>query len=126
MDNIAQTVVLGDYKQVLTCSKEFIIAINEALNVVNGKWKMPIIGSLMFGEKRFSDLAREIPKITPRMLSKELKELELNGILYRKTQSQPQSVVYYKLTKSGETLKEVLDTMVKWGLEHRQRSLKLN
>lgn len=126
MDNIAQTVVLGDYKQVLTCSKEFIIAINEALNVVNGKWKMPIIGSLMFGEKRFSDLAREIPKITPRMLSKKLKELELNGILYRKTQSQPQSVVYYKLTKSGETLKEVLDTMVKWGLEHRQRSLKLN
>lgn len=126
MDNIAQIVVLGDYKQVLTCSKEFIIAINEALNVVNGKWKMPIIGSLMFGEKRFSDLAREIPKITPRMLSKELKELELNGILYRKTQSQPQSVVCYKLTKSGETLKEVLDTMVKWGLEHRQRSLKLN
>lgn len=126
MDNVAQTVVLSEYKQVLTCSKEFIIAINEALNVVNGKWKMPIIGSLMFGEKRFSDLAREIPKITPRMLSKELKELELNGILYRKTLPSNKSIVFYQLTKSGEMLKEVLDSMVKWGLEHRQRSIKLN
>lgn len=126
MEKTAPVVILGDYKQVLTCSKEFIIAINEALNVVNGKWKMPIIGSLMFGEKRFSDLAREIPKITPKMLSKELKELELNGILHRKVQTSPQTAVFYKLTKSGETLKEVLDTMVKWGLEHRQRSLNMN
>ena len=126
MEKTTPVVILGDYKQVLTCSKEFIIAINEALNVVNGKWKMPIIGSLMFGEKRFSDLAREIPKITPKMLSKELKELELNGILHRKVQSNPQTAVFYKLTKSGETLKEVLDTMVKWGLEHRQRSLNMN
>ncbi|NIK73587.1 DNA-binding HxlR family transcriptional regulator [Thermonema lapsum] len=70
-------------EQVKKCSETFVLAVNDTMNVINGKWKLPIIGSLLYGKKRFKELEREIPKITPRMLSKELKDLELNGIVKR-------------------------------------------
>ena len=50
----------------------------------NGKWKSAIMASLFFGKKRYSELEKEIPKINPRMLSKELRDLEANGIVTRK------------------------------------------
>lgn len=64
-----------------SCPTTYVLAINDALNVFQGKWKMPIIGVLFFGKKRFKEISREIPKITPRMLSKELKDLEANNIV---------------------------------------------
>ena len=74
------------FDQIKSCSSEFVLALHDTLNVLHGKWRMPIIASLLYGKKRFKELAREIPNITPRMLSKELKELELNGILKRTCQ----------------------------------------
>jgi DNA-binding HxlR family transcriptional regulator len=55
---------------------DMIRPVKEALDALNGKWKLPIIISLSFGNKRFGQMAKEIPKITDRMLSKELLELE--------------------------------------------------
>ncbi|HAW80185.1 MAG TPA: transcriptional regulator, partial [Balneola sp.] len=74
---------ISELAKVKKCSGEFVLAVNDTMNVLNGKWKLPIIGSLLYGKKRFKELEREIPKITPRMLSKELKDLEVNSIVTR-------------------------------------------
>jgi len=87
---------------------------------LSGKWKLPIIGSIMFGKKRFTEIQRNIPKITPRMLSKELKELEMNGIVVRTVYNTIPVSVEYELSNSGKSITEVLDKMVDWGIEHRK------
>ena len=112
---------LSKLEQVKNCSGEFVLAVNDTMNVLNGKWKLPIIGSLLYGKKRFKELEREIPKITPRMLSKELKDLEVNGIVTRTVYASIPVTVEYELTKSGNSLKTVLEVMVEWGLQHRKR-----
>lgn len=106
--------------EVKKCSTQYVVAINDALNVISGKWKLPIIGSLLYEKMRFKDLENNIDKITPRMLSKELKELELNGIVKRTVYDTIPVKVEYELTPSGQSLRYVLDAMVEWGLLHRQ------
>lgn len=113
---MSKTVQLAEVKK---CSGTFVLAVNDTMNVISGKWKLPIIGSLLFGTKRFKELQREIPNITPRMLSKELKDLEANGIVTRTVYNTIPVTVEYELTRSGESFKKVLDVMVEWGLQHR-------
>lgn len=108
------------FEEAKSCPIQFVLAINDTLNVFNGKWKMPIIGSLLFNKKRFTEIQRIIPKITPRMLSKELKDLEMNGIVKRVVYDTTPVTVEYELTKSAEALNEVLDKMLEWGLQHRK------
>lgn len=103
-----------------------MLAVNDTMNVLTGKWKLPIMASLVFGKKRFKELEREIPKITPRMLSKELRDLEMNGIVIRTVQDTIPVTIEYEFTESGRSFKKVLDTMVEWGLEHRKITLSLN
>lgn len=111
---------ISQLESVKKCSGEFVLAVNDTMNVLNGKWKLPIIGSLLYGKKRFKELEREIPKITPRMLSKELKDLEVNGIVTRTVYNTIPVTVEYELTESGNTLNTVLDAMITWGLQHRK------
>jgi len=112
------TTELASIKQ---CSSTYVLAVNDTFNVINGKWKLPIMGSLLYGKKRFKELEREIPKITPRMLSKELKDLEVNGIITRTVYNTTPVTVEYELTESGDSFKMVLDVMVEWGLQHRKK-----
>lgn len=98
--------------------KESLMAISDTLYVVGGKWKLPIVFALSFGEMRFGELERGIPKITARMLSKELKELEQNQIIKRATEEHK---VVYRLTVHGESLKEIFEPMKEWGLKHRDQ-----
>ena len=105
------------------CSATYVMAVNDTLNVVSGKWKLPIIGMLLFGKKRFKELERGIPKITPRMLSKELRDLEANAIVKRTVYDTVPVTVEYELTASGASFSTVLDVMVHWGLEHRKNVL---
>lgn len=107
-------------EKVRRCSTTYVLAVNDTLNVISGKWKLPILGTLMYGKKRFKEMERDIPKITPRMLSKELKDLEANGIISRTVIDSIPVTVEYELTDSGRTFKKVLDVMVEWGLEHRK------
>ncbi|WP_044209596.1 helix-turn-helix domain-containing protein [Flammeovirga sp. OC4] len=102
------------------CPVSTILAINDCLNILQGKWKVPIIGALLFGPKRFKDLEGIIQKITPRMLSKELKELELNNILKRNIYDTRPVRIEYELTSSGYNLKPLLEAMVEWGDNHRK------
>lgn len=109
-----------DLNAIKECPQSFVLAVNDAMNVLTGKWKLPIMASLIFGKKRFKEIEREIPKITPRMLSKELRELELNGIIKRTVHDSIPVVIEYEFTPSGRNIKSVLDSMVVWGLEHRK------
>lgn len=107
-------------KEVKSCSKSYVLAINEALTAFQGKWKMPIIGTLLFGKARFKELERNIPKITARMLSKELRELELIGVVKRTVIDTTPVTVTYELTESGMALRKVVESMIQWGLQHRE------
>lgn len=102
------------------CPDTFVLAVNDTMNVLSGKWKFPIIASLLFGKKRFKELGRDVTKITPRMLSKELRDLEMNGIVKRTVYNTVPVTVEYELTASGKSFKKVMDVMLEWGLEHRK------
>lgn len=95
--------------------------VKDALEVLNGKWKLPIIISLSFGNKRFSEMAREIPGITDRMLSKELRDLEMNHLVKRTVYDSVPVVVEYSLTDYGESLDNVIEELRKWGMKHRKK-----
>ncbi|WP_348813807.1 winged helix-turn-helix transcriptional regulator [Flavobacterium maritimum] len=111
------------FSEAKACPIQFVLAVNDTLNVINGKWKLPIIGSLLFDKKRFTEIQRNIPKITARMLSKELKDLEMNGMVKRTVYDTIPVTVEYELTDSARNLGEVLDKMLEWGLQHRKAVL---
>ncbi|UII21481.1 winged helix-turn-helix transcriptional regulator [Fulvivirga ligni] len=98
-----------------------ILPVRDALDVINGKWKLPIIIALTFGVKRFSELSREIPGITDRMLSKELRDLELNQLVKRTVHDTFPVTVEYSLTEYGQSLENVIDSLRQWGVNHRKR-----
>jgi DNA-binding HxlR family transcriptional regulator len=110
-------------RNIKKCPTSYVLAIQDTLNAFQGKWKMPIIGALLFGKKRFKEIEREIPKITPRMLSQELKDLEINGIVSRTVHNTMPVTVEYELTESGKQLSTVLEAMIEWGLQHRQANM---
>ncbi|MEM1259113.1 MAG: helix-turn-helix domain-containing protein [Bacteroidota bacterium] len=105
------------------CPQGYIIALTDTMNVISGKWKLPIIASLLKEKKRFKDLQGNVNGITPRMLSKELRELEMNSIVVRRVYDQRPVLIEYELTESGRSLADLIDTMVRWGLEHRSNVL---
>lgn len=98
-----------------------MLPVRDALDVLNGKWKLPIIAALLFGTRRFRQLAREINGITDKMLSKELKELEQNQLISRTVIDSYPPVVEYSITEHGLTLTHVLEELQKWGSEHRRK-----
>lgn len=105
-----------------SCTKA-ILPVRDALDILSGKWKLPIIISLMFGNKRFSQMAREIPNITDKMLSKELRDLEINELVKRTVYDSVPVVVEYSMTEYGKTLEKLIEELGKWGVQHRNRIL---
>jgi DNA-binding HxlR family transcriptional regulator len=99
--------------------KTFIRPVRDVLDLINGKWKLPILIALSFGNKRFKDLEASITGITPRMLTKELRDLESQKLITRQ-EFESRFVIKYSLTEYGKTLDEVIDSMRKWGLQHRR------
>jgi DNA-binding HxlR family transcriptional regulator len=96
-------------------------AIQDTLYVLGGKWKLPIIIALFNGPQRFRELQRSLVTITPKVLSKELKDLELNEFLTRTVYPTTPVTVEYELTDYSRTLGAVLSTMRDWGEQHRAR-----
>ena len=101
--------------------KQMILPLQDAMDVLSGKWKIQIILSLTFGRKRFKQIIRDIPGLTPKMLSKQLKDLEINGLVARYVQDTVPVTVEYELTEYGHTLKPVLRELKAWGSNHRDR-----
>lgn len=104
--------------------KEMIRPVRDALDVLNGKWKLPIIIALTFGEKRFGQISSEVHGITDRMLSKELRDLEVNGLVKRTIHDTYPVTITYALTPHSDTLQEVINALRKWGITHRQNIIK--
>ena len=102
------------------CSR-MLLPVNDALDILSGKWKIPIIISLSFGKKRFKQIQRELPGITPKMLSKELKELEINQLAARHVYDTVPVSVEYELTSYGKTLKPLIGELHEWGAKHRKK-----
>jgi DNA-binding HxlR family transcriptional regulator len=92
----------------------------DALQVLEGKWKLPILLSLYEGKKRFTELERDICNVTPRMLIKELKSLEMDGLVQRKVIPTAPVTVEYSITNCGLSLGPVLQSLKTWGEEHRR------
>src|SRR5258706_15299094 len=101
-----------------------IIPVRDALDILSGKWKLPIIIALSFGHRRFSQLSKQIPGITDKMLSKELRELEMNELVKRTVYDAVPVVVEYSMTPYGKTLENLIEELQAWGILHRKRILK--
>jgi DNA-binding HxlR family transcriptional regulator len=86
------------------------------LAMIGGRWKIPLIWRLLGGKKRFSDLQRDLPEITQKMLTQQLREMEQDGLIHREVYPQVPPKVEYSLTPLGESLQPVVEVIVNWGL----------
>jgi DNA-binding HxlR family transcriptional regulator len=96
-------------------------AIQDTMDILSGKWKLRIVGSLSLNKKRFMELKVHIDGIAAKMLSKELQDLEINGLVNRTIINTKPITVEYELTAYGHSLKPIIDQMVIWGIQHRKR-----
>lgn len=97
-------------------------AIEVTLDLIAGKWKALILCHLALGTMRFSMLKRTFPSITQKMLTQQLRELEMDGLLNRTVYAEVPPKVEYTLTPFGESLLPVIRIMSEWGknyLENR-------
>jgi DNA-binding HxlR family transcriptional regulator len=99
---------------------EWILPVRDALDVLYGRWKLPIIICLTFGDKRFKQIKDEIPGLTDKSLSKELKELESNQLIIRTVYESFPPRVTYSITKHGRSLERVINELRDWGNDHRK------
>lgn len=109
------------------CSEhhERILAIQDAMAVLSGKWKIQLLGSLSFkGKQRFTELLKSIRGIRAKMLSKELQELEMNQLVTRTVKQTKPLTVEYEITPYGRTLEKLILEIVSWGMTHRERIMK--
>ena len=102
------------------CTKS-LAAVGDALYVIGGKWKLRIIIALQEGNKRFNELQRTVEGISARVLSNELKELEMNGFVKRNVYAQTPVVVEYEITEYSHSLHDVLNSLMEWGRRHRDK-----
>jgi DNA-binding HxlR family transcriptional regulator len=101
--------------------QDMIRPVRDALEVLNGKWKLAIIGSLSFGTKRFKQISKEVNGITDKVLSKELKALEANQLVKREVFDTFPPTVEYSITHHGKSLENVIDELRRWSESHRKK-----
>ncbi len=92
------------------------------MHVLNGKWKIAIISSICYySKRRFSDILNDVDGISNKMLSKELKELEINQLVKRTVLDTQPVTVQYELTDHGWSLRTIIENLTTWGIEHRKK-----
>lgn len=102
-------------------NKQKLMAIQDSMDVLSGKWKISIISSICYyNERRFSDILNDVAGISNKMLSKELKELEMNKIVNRTVMDTQPITVQYELTDHGKTLQTIINNLSEWGHSHRK------
>lgn len=93
-------------------------SLKDVLDIIGGKWAMPIIYNLSKGKLRFKEIERTIEGINTRMLVKELKNLEANGIITREVFATVPPTVEYALTEKGAKLLPSIKSLYQWGLDY--------
>lgn len=95
-------------------------SVEAALSVIGGKWKCMILFHLLDGTKRFNELHREVPGITQRMLTLQLRELEADNVVHREVYAEVPPRVEYSLTEFGRTLEPILMGLKHWGDSYKE------
>lgn len=101
------------------CQYKLMVS-RDTIEVIQGKWRLPIIISVTHGNKRFGEIQRDISDISPKMLSQELKALEMNKIINRTLYDSMPVTVEYSLTPLGISMKKMLDELINWGIHFRK------
>ncbi|MCX8130893.1 MAG: helix-turn-helix transcriptional regulator [Clostridia bacterium] len=91
-----------------------------AVNILSGKWKISILWHLTQGTARFNKLQRQLHNITQKTLTLQLRELEKDGMIYRKVYPEVPPKVEYGLTELGESMKPILRSMCEWGKNYQK------
>jgi len=108
-------------KKPYLCCLETVKPVRDALEVISGKWKLPIIISVAVGNERFTDIQESIPGITPKVLAKELKELEQHQLIKRVVVDDYPVKILYKPEPYSNTLTPIINALKVWGLNHREK-----
>ena len=95
------------------------------LQMMSGRWKIFIVHELLQGTLRFAELQRAInaltsSNVTPKMLTQELRKMEIDGLVTRTVYAQVPPKVEYSLTPLGASLRSVVEAMVEWGRQHEE------
>ncbi|WP_068501000.1 winged helix-turn-helix transcriptional regulator [Paenibacillus kribbensis] len=93
-------------------------SMNTLQKIIGGKWKIIILWLLSSGTRRFGELNREIDDITQAMLTKQLRELEADGLVERHVYPEVPPKVEYSLTKLGEKFIPILSGLYNWSEEN--------
>jgi DNA-binding HxlR family transcriptional regulator len=101
--------------------KEVACPVETTLRVIGGRWKVLVLHHLLDGTKRFSELTRALRGVSARTLSKQLRELEADGIVNRRVYPQIPPKVEYSLTAVGRKLKPALLAMHRWGKDYESK-----
>ncbi|MBB3836174.1 DNA-binding HxlR family transcriptional regulator [Runella defluvii] len=95
-------------------------AIQDIMDVLGGKWKISIVTCLCFSPRRFSELLKLVDGISGKVLSRELKDLEMNKLISRTVKDTQPISVEYAITEYGNSFKELIQIMAEWGVKHRK------
>ena len=101
-----------------------LMASRESSAAIQGKWRIPILIALTYGNKRFGEIKNQLPDISPKMLSKELKQLEANQLISRLVYDSMPVSIEYSLTPLGKSLNNLIDELLKWGIHFRKTLIK--
>jgi DNA-binding HxlR family transcriptional regulator len=97
--------------------------VETALGLIGGKWKGVILYHLMDSKKRFGELRKFMPSVTQRMLTKQLRELESDGLIHRKIYKVVPPKVEYSLTEKAYPLKPIIVALEQWGTTLSEETL---
>lgn len=100
--------------------KSFSCPVELSLSVIQGKWKILILWHLRTKTMRYSELRKAMPRITHKMLSQQLKDLEADGMIQREVFPVVPPRVEYSLTQEGQTLLPALTSLQQWGMRYKQ------
>jgi site-specific recombinase, phage integrase family len=96
--------------------------VETTLMLIGDKWKVLILRDLMPGTKRFGELKKSIGSVSQKVLTAQLRDMEKSGLISRKVYAEVPPRVEYSLTPLGQSLKPILDRMVKWGENYKSQN----
>ena len=96
--------------------------VETTLTLIGDKWKVLILRDLLPGKKRFGELKKSLGKVSQKVLTAQLRDMESNGLVSRKVYPEVPPRVEYSLTELGQSLKPILDAMQDWGEEYKAKN----
>jgi len=98
--------------------------LRDSIEILGPKWRTPILVVIKYGNESFTAIQNALGTISPRILSKELKILEENGLIVRETSDTYPVIIRYKWTEHTETIVSIMDSLKAWGEAHRKHLFK--